>query len=135
MTKNEESFIKTFSFFFSCSKCIMRMNYVYKQKKSFSAFFKQNKNFENFTFFNGKQAFYKSYLVLTKNEESFKNFFYFFFSCAKCIIRWITLISKKKVFQHFLNRKKILWNFTFLHGKQTFFLNLIKFWLKMKNLS
>ena len=51
------------------------MNYVNKQKKSFSATFEKKNFCEIFHFLMANRLFVKSYLVLTKNEESLKKIF------------------------------------------------------------
>ena len=61
------------------------MNYVNKQKKSFSAIFEKKKFCENFHFLMANRLFVKSYLVLTKNEESLKEFLVYFLAVKKVL--------------------------------------------------
>ena len=61
------------------------MNYVNKQKKIFLAIFEKKKFCENFHLLIAYRLFVKSYLVLTKNEESLKNFLEYF-SAVKSVL-------------------------------------------------
>ena len=54
------------------------MNYVNKQKKSFSAIFEKKNFVKIYIFEKANRNFIKSYLVLTKNEESLKKFLVYF---------------------------------------------------------
>ena len=78
MTKYEESLKKILVFYLAVKSVLLGWISFKSRKKSFSATFGKKKFCEILHFLMANRHFIKSYLVLTKNEESLKKFLVYF---------------------------------------------------------